>query len=388
MVNVDLRKNALKLALCAGSVFLITAPKAFAVEVTPGLDLGVEYTQDLLSNVSGGSSQGSAGIGVGYLSADLDGRVWGGSENNKFSFSYQFTTGSSISDDVGDLQTLDNIEAYNTSTIYSAYFEHDFEDEGSMYRIGMQDYNEVFSAIDTAAVFVNSSFGIDPTIAQIGPSLFPITTLGAVGRWQSDSGFYITGGLFNGVSGDEDHPVGTQIKFSSANGILSTVEAGIIGGDTHPFKVAIGSWYSTTQYEDTSGTDRSNNRGYYATGELRLAGSGNSAKLNGFAQLGSAESDRNDLDGYIGAGLTLNEFSSSRPDDILGLAFASAYTSDSYRDSTSDTNGAETAIEVTYQFAVNEYVFIQPSIQYIINPGADASTDDATILSVRGQFSF
>jgi porin len=43
----------------------------------------------------------------------------------------------------------------------------------------------------------------------------------------------------------------------------------------------------------------------------------------------------------------------------------------------------EMAIELTYKLHLFEYYSIQPNLQYIINPGANTSLNNALVASVR-----
>ena len=47
-----------------------------------------------------------------------------------------------------------------------------------------------------------------------------------------------------------------------------------------------------------------------------------------------------------------------------------------------------TALELTYALAVNENVAIQPSVQYIINPGFDPALQNSLVLGLLGTFKF
>ncbi|WP_269634414.1 carbohydrate porin [Salinisphaera hydrothermalis] len=316
------------------------------------------------------------------------GRIWGGSDDNRLYFDYLGTLGSSISNDVGDLQGLDNIEAYDTSKLYSAWYQHDFGQSGVMLRIGKQDWNALFDTLDAAGVFINSSFGLDATTAVSNVSQYPTTAVGAVARWQGDSGAYAMASVFDGTPGLPGHPAGTHIAFHAHDGVFTSAETGMTGGGDKPYKLAVGGWYQTADYHDPAGRLRDHDSGFYIIGQDRLIGGPATPKVDVFAQISGTQSDRNPLNRYLGAGVDVTGLVPERPDDVLGLAVARAHAASVYRDATPDTNRAETAIELTYQLPVNQYVTLQPDMQYIVHPGVDRSTGNATVVGLRGQLTW
>lgn len=381
-------KRSIFLAWPSGFACLIVAPGALAAAVAPGINLGVTYNQDLFSDVGGGVRHGTAAPGAVDLSAGVDGRAWGGSADDQFFFDYLGTFGSSISSDAGDLQGLDNIEAYNTTKLYSAWYQHDFGKSGGMIRIGKQDWNALFDNLDAAGLFINSSFGLDATTAVSNVSQYPTTAVGAVIRWKFASGAYVMGSVFDGTPGRVGHPAGTHIHFNSSGGLFTSAEAGIAGGGDKPYKLAVGGWYQTADYRDPAGRLRDHNHGFYVIGQQRLLGGQGTPKLDAFAQVGGAEGDRNPLDRYLGAGFNVTGLVPERPGDTLGVAVARAHASPVYRAATPDSDRAETAIEVTYQAQINTYWMIQPDVQYIVNPGLDRTVNNATVVGLRTQLAW
>jgi len=361
--------------------------QTYAADLMTGVAAGVVYAQDYFRNIKGGRHKGGAGPGRLDLYARLDGNAWGGSGNNFFYLDLLGTVGGSISGQAGDLQTLDNIEAPNTFKLSEAWYQHSFGNAGLMMRVGVQDYNALFNVLDTAGILINSSFGIDPSIAQANPSIFPASTVGGVVRWQSAQVAYVMGAVFDGVPGLPGHPYGTQIHFLKGEGVFASVEAGIDKSGEWPYKVAVGGWYRTSRFIDPAGRPRDRNHGLYAIAETRVLNS-IGVTIDAFLQLGLADADRNIVDHYIGSGITVTGLVPLRPDDRISLGMARAHTSRLYRNAIPGSNTAETALEVTWQAVLNDRLVIQPDIQYIINPGAEKALNDAWLLGVRGELSW
>lgn len=318
------------------------------------------------------------------LGATVDGRVWGGSQDDLLHINILAPTGSSISNRVGDLQTLDHIEAHDTVTVFEAWYQHNFSSSGFKLRGGLLDYNAQFDVLDSAGVFLNRSFGLDPSIAQVPVPTYAVTTLDATLRWDGASGVYAQAGVYDGTPGLPVHPNGTHVDFSSDAGVLSVVEVGLAGSGSKPYKLAVGGWYNTRTYENLAGNTSDRNHGEYLIGERRLLGDDEHLPMvDAFFQLGHADTQRNPLDGYIGGGLNVTGLWAVRPQDVLGLGVASAHTSKLFRRTAATARPAETSVELTYSLPVNAYLNIHPDLQYIFNPGADARIDHALVVGVR-----
>ena len=368
-------------AACCGAT-------ASAATLPAGLKLTGSYTQDYFRDVAGGAHRGGGAPGRIDLSANVDGRAWGGSLDDVFHVHLLGTLGSSISRQAGDLQGLDNDEAYNTFKVFAAWYQHSFGHSGLSLRLGLQDYNALFDVLDAAGVFINSSFGLEPTVSQLPVSTFPITTVGAALRWRSPAGPYLLAGIYDGTPGLPGHPAGTHVAFGPGNGVFTALEAGINGGAQDPYKLAIGGWYRTSVYRDPSGQPHNRNHGLYVIGQRRLYGGGAKPTVVGFVQLGSAQSDRNTVKRYIGAGVNVTGLVAHRPHDVLGLGVARAYVSNRYRGGMASGSNAETAVELTYQAPLSHGLTVQPDLQYIINPGAKGNVDNAWVVGVRAQLAW
>jgi len=111
-------------------------------------------------------------------------------------------------DFVGDIQTLSNIEAPTSVRLFDLWVEQAFNKKGSV-RFGLLDLNHDFDAISPAGLFISSSHGIGPDISKSGrngPSIFPVSSLAAEGAWSPSQRLTLKAGVFDGVSGDPQHP--------------------------------------------------------------------------------------------------------------------------------------------------------------------------------------
>lgn len=386
---LDKQSAALGLWILGGAG-LLGSPAVRAADLAPGLNTSADFVQDYFRDLSGGLSRGSGAPSALHLSATLDSRYWGASGADRLYLDLLGTGGTSISNRAGDLQGLDNVEATNTARVFAAWYEHSFAGSGTSVRLGVQDYNALFDTLDNAALFINSSPGLDPSISQIGISTFPEPALGAVAQWQGRKGLYALAGVYDGTPGLPGHPYGTHLEWRGGDGAFSALEGGVSGGGDNPYKLGMGLWHDSRHFTDPRGRTRDTNQGGYLIGERTIpAGTdGLPWKTGVYFQLGLASPSRNVIDHYLGGGLTLTGILASRPDDQLGLALARAHTSTSYRNTTADASTAETVFELSYQAVLGTHFSLQPDLQYILDPGASNAVKNAWLLGARAELSW
>jgi len=103
---------------------------------------------------------------------------------------------------------------------------------------------------------------------------------------------------------------------------------------------------------------------------------GGSVDLGGFVQLGWVPKQRNEITRYVGAGLHLSGLPLRR-DDEFGLATANAYT----------RSGTEHVIELTWYAQLYPGLVVQPSMQWIVNPGGNATASTIRVALLRFEVS-
>ena len=129
------------------------------------------------------------------------------------------------------------------------------------------------------------------------------------------------------------------------------------------------------------------NAGTYLVGQALLASEDETYQrgLGAFMQVGQADNTRNFNSWYFGTGLRYKGILSARPDDILGIAVGRAQIGSTYRNANSGTDSFEGNVELTYRSIIRPWLTLQPSVQFITNPGAISEYDDAAILYVRSE---
>lgn len=362
-------------------LFGLTAFEAGAED--SGITSEFGYTLDLVSNVSGGDE--TASVDLHYLdaavSADIEELF---SLDGVTAFAYaQYTNGNSISDLVGDAQGVSNIESgVEALRLQEFWFRKEFGTSGVSALLGLYDINSEFDGLVSTDFFVQSAHGIGTDIAQTGengPSIFPVTSLTLKAEAELSDTLFLRGAIADGVPGDPDHPKRTTINLSAEDGTFMIGE-GEYKTDEH--RLIGGLWRYSADFDRFDGTRGQGNSGFYFGGEYAVG----SATLDDpdaaivFSRIGSANGEINPFGWYVSAGAVWTQ---AGLNTRFGASVAHAITSDDYRTYTPDAANAETAIEVSADLEANEYLSFQPYAQYILNPGADATFDDALALGIR-----
>ena len=357
-----------------------------------GLSTKFTLTSDLMGVVSGGQKRRTSDLNNLDMIFDVDtqkAHLW---DNGKLHMYLLGDWGTSPAPFTGALQANDNIDAPDTFKVYEAYYEHQFCDGCISVLTGLQNYNSEFDLSELAGTLIHSSFGIGAEVAQVGPSIFPTTSLGFRVKAHPSDTTYILAGVYDGVPGDPNNRKGTHIIFKESDGLYWAGEVGIHSTEAESaenfYKVGVGGWYKTTDYTDFNGVDRSDNGGFYVTVDKSLFHEEDKAQgLGVFAQAGWTQQDRNEISHYLGGGFSYTGLIPGRNKDVTALGFARAMIGSDYRGFDSNATAAETAYELTYRAALLDWLTVQPDLQYIVSPGAQKGNPDAWLMGLRVQLS-
>lgn len=139
------------------------------------LQLGSSYTSDFGRNFSGGIKPGNFYLGM--INLELDVPLF---KNSELFIQLQNTHGEPMgSKYAGDMQVFSNIENGNYTYLYSLWYKQLIGKFSFI--IGMHDLNSEFYITELGALFLNSSFGIQPSASWNMPvSIFPKNAPGLV----------------------------------------------------------------------------------------------------------------------------------------------------------------------------------------------------------------
>ena len=388
-----------------------------------GVTFDIEYTTDLLANLSGGIRRGAVGVGYFQPQMDVDlEKLWGWN-GSRFRASAAITHGPDFSPHyLGNILWASNIELQRpVARVFELWYEQNTFNDRFSVRAGLILADTEFATSDTAFTFMNSTLGWDVALANnlpAGGPAFPLSTPGARIRAKPVDNVYLQAAVFSGdpAGGDGsnqggDFPQGTVISFRG--GAFLIAEVGYTpnqkkGATGLPGAYKVGAWYHTSsrfgdQRFDNTGRsladpmstgiprDHSGNWGIYGVVDrmlYRVPGTDDQG-LSAFVQINASPNDRNLISFYADGGLVYKGLIPGRPDDKIGIAAAYARIADNARDLDRDiglfggvfypVRNSEAMIELTYQAKLAPWWTLQPDLQYVMRPNGGVLNSDGSV---------
>jgi len=197
-----------------------------------GVGFSVVYDGEGLVNASGGARGGAAYIGNLHLQLTVDAERLLGWRGLTLFLNGLGTHGGHPSDFVGDAQGVSNLEAPAGWQLYEVWLQQNFLGNRVSALVGRYDLNAEFYRLQSAALFVNSSFGIGPEFSQSGqggPSIFPDTSAGARLAFKPTRDVVFRAAVLDGAP--VNRPDGEHRVFAKGDGMLLIAETAFL---SHP----------------------------------------------------------------------------------------------------------------------------------------------------------
>lgn len=372
----------------------LAAPALAEGESEPAVKLAAELTADTVTVASGGFDHKVRYLQNLDLIADVDLDRVAGMEGTTLHVDLLHNAGAFPNDAVGTLQCIDNIEVWDPKLrVFEAWVQKDLG-KGTTLRAGVLDLNSEFYSTPSAGLLIAPPFGIGSELAATGPagpSIFPMTSLGARVETKVGKTGYVRAAVYNARPGLRAGGVGSSLKFDK--GVLAIAQAGV--GEAQ--NVSVGVW-AYSQKEDNiwltmlgfpAATKRA--QGAYLMVEQPLVSRGD-RNVTAFARAGVSDGKTSLFKGGWQAGLLATGVFKSRPDSQASFGVAQGALAGGFRNIL-DTGGtrpakAESMIEATYSDRIAPFLTVQPDILYVIHPGGDARAKDALVLNLRFTFRF
>jgi porin len=402
------------------------AAMASVAEAAPAQSSGVDsdthtiiatfsYTSEVVGDVAGGVRRGARALGLAGAQLSLGLRRLVGWPGARVFFLVLDTHGGAPSDLAGDLQGVSNLEAPSDVRLEEAWLQPNLLGNRLSWLVGRYDLNAEFYRLQSGGLFVNSSFGIGPELAQsgvAGPSIFPSTAVGTRVEVKPSPNVVWRAAVLDGVP--VDRPKGEIHLFAPGDGALLVGEVALLArpdtmslprqrrfkigrGLVRPYagKLALGGWYYTARFPDLvemfpSGEPvrHRGSAGAYLIGDGTVwsARRGRPGPFTAFAQLGLGDGRVNQIGGYLGGGFTLVAPFAGRSQDELGLAAAAALNGSHFEQAQMAAGApaaGETTLELTYLAQLGVWLTLQPDIQYVIHPGGTRGVRNAVVPGLR-----
>ncbi len=345
------------------------------------------YVGDFVTNLQGGIKTGSLYLGMANIKLGFETDKIGLWDSGEFFINGAATHGETPSQTLfGDFQVASNIEAGNHIYLQELWYKQAL---GNIrLKLGLQDLNSEFVTSEYAGSFINSSFGIPSLISNNIPvPVFPLTALGILCTYEINRHIEIKAALFDGLpesfdnnrhnlnwklKGDDGALIFTELRYGTTIQNLPGVFKAGFYYHSYLREISAESGIPETIFE--------NNHGFYVLADQLIYRADESSSIGVFAQYAASPGDINIHDSYFGAGFNYSGIFNR--DDAAGFALANAhFNSKEIKD--------ETTIEFFYKKEVTKNLFVQPDIQYIINPaGAEVNRANALAALLRFGINF
>lgn len=243
-----------------------------------------------------------------------------------------------------------------------------------------------FATLTRACTSLNQALCAYPFAGKSNISFpgYPDAAWGARIKYQKSASWFAQGGaylVYPGLFDDGNH--GVEFGAPSGSGVLMMAEAGMHVGKTAgqpglPGTYRLGGYYDTERLTNLeTGAGQRNTWGIYAMGE-QMVYSENQADDQGlwvWLALSYAPPDVNEIEFMAAGGLSYTGLIPNRPDDTVSLVAVTGVFSDRLAD-----QSAETIFEVNYRAQILPALFVEPDIQYVINPDGYSDVDDALVV--------
>ncbi|MDF3810670.1 MULTISPECIES: carbohydrate porin [Rhodopseudomonas] len=366
------------------------------------------------------------------INTDLEKLVgWTGGKTHIRAFQIHSVNDRNAASYAGSIADPSNIDAYNTTRLFTAWFQQEFGTFASL-RLGQLAGDDEFLVSNTAGGLINGTFGWAAIMAANLPSggpAYPLATPGARLQLNPTENIALLGAVFSGnPAGKNCSNPNPQIcnkygtTFSLDGGALWLGEAQYNvnqGKDSTGLAASykIGAWYHTgktfaDQYWGLDATgaavpialktdslNHSGNWGFYGVAD-QMVWRGGEASTSIFVRGGWTPSDRNLVSWYIDGGVGFKGFVPGRAADTLTIGVAhSKISSDAtaadlvqatFNGTYFPQRSSETVIEVSYMAQVTPWWNVQPDFQYIVKPGGKVLRDaaDPSLGTVEDAFVF
>ena len=274
---------------------------------------------------------------------------------------------------------LSNIDSFDNIMQVSEYWwEFNLLDEDCTVRLGKQDLNTEFLFIDTAADFIQSTFGLSPSTAF---PTYPDQSMAAVVLLQLTDSWRLKTGVWNafakggswGFSGDDSLLVVGELECSFA-----------LSGGSLPGIFAVGAVYESGGTIDGAGVPPVHEYIFQIEQAIYRECPGDNDNHQGLALFGAYYPrfpgdqivDESIGDSFV-AGFTYTGLFRGRDEDVMGVGVA-------YAELFRGVTNQETVTELFYKAQLTPRVSLQPDLQYISSPSGIYR--DAFVAGVRFQW--
>jgi porin len=372
----------------------------------------VTYESDVAGNPIGGRSQGVTHADNLGVSLQFDLEKLAGLSGASFLASMSQRDGNNLSHDyVGNVFTIQQDFGGSTVKLIDLAYQQKLFDDHVELRLGRIAAGDDFLVSPYDWVFMQNAFDGNPVgifFNSPGMTAYPNAAWGSLIKVKPTARTYLMAGVYDGnTSIRENRNNGADMSLKGP--VFAIAEAGYqcngLQGDTGLIgNYRAGLWYDNAAFADyrtdgyaTPSESKRGNYGFYALADQVLVAFGDRSRNSGLGVCASAlispDTSVSQMPYFFTAGIVSRGFLPCRPTDMaaFGVVFGNfsgdlrhAQEREQILDPTIAPQNDETVLEWTYRvYYSKRAVFVQPDLQYVINPGATGKYSDALVLGAR-----
>ena len=376
------------------------AQSQVAINSTSPVTIRLEYTGEEAYNAAGGLHDGNAYLNQALVQVAVDTGTAFGWKGGRFDFEGFYENATSLDTQyVGAIQDPSVIDTSGTALfrLYQAFYAQQIGRTNIL--LGIYDLATEFDETKASDLFFNGAYGWTTTFDQSGlngPSNYPNTSLALRIQQKLGRRWRLKLAVVDGEPDSAKNPHATSVNINKANGVLLIGELDYIASRTT--KLMAGAWGYTGSFPTLEASNANTvthrvygSEGGYVGGTTRLYSITAHRGLDAFANIGIANGHVQVVDASIAGGLNFTGPFASRPYDKLGFAIGLAHAGNAYQNLQRATGNSveayETNFELTYRAPINDWLTVQPDIQYWINPNVDPGLKNDLLFMVHFEVS-
>lgn len=356
--------------------------------IKKGITPFLYYDAIASAGVSGGIRDDQDFAGQVYAGVDLDLDTLFGWEGTTIKMSFVNRHGDTISDSVGGIYDPMTIYGGQVNYLYQLFIEKELNDQWSV-KLGRVSADTDFAKSSLYGYSLSTAINgpIRATLLENSITSFPYSVWGARVKYKpTEQHQFQLGAYQTGDSQWDFTKNGLDWSFRSDDGVSVIAQYDytpqVFGRDSRFFFGAISSFRDFNDFDGVNTTDFLFRA--YAHGEVEVT---EGLKAFGMITYSDQESvAKTPL--QISAGLNYKGMIPCREDDHTFLFATYGQLSDEYGDSIGENVTHEVVYELGHRFQLTDSFYVQPSVQYVQNPGGTGDVDDAVVLGAWLGFTF
>jgi porin len=379
-----------------------------------GIEIFANYTTNIAGNPVGGKSQSVTYTDNTLFGVNLDFEKLIGWKGLKLTISGLNRSGSSLSEqNIGNQFTVQQIFGGQTTMFYALAFEQKLFDDKVSLKFGRFATGDDFGSSPIYWLYMNNGIDGNPQALPVNTqfSAYPWAVWGTRLKIEPTPEFYAMFGayqvsdrIFNrayhgldwSIRGNDGIQLISQFGWTPELFKRPVSSAATTEMKGYPGHYWFGAYWSPWDFPQF-GTDAtaSNSYGFYWHADQMIfqevPGSDQGLTLWSAVVL-SPQQNIAKLPFQVNGGAIYKGLIPTRDDDYTGFGVVYGKFSSDFARSVSNAGGGspdyELVFEWNYKIQINNFVFVQPNIQWVINPGGTGNIPNALVLGVQAGVTF